>query len=494
VVLASSVPAFAGYLRAPAGWVYTGVPTDVPDWAQHELWAREMARHGRYIVNLLTPDRTAAGWFTSPFEIVLGAMQTGTHISYPVLYRLVGILIVPILAWALLTLARRAELPSPGLSVLLALLAGTLAPISVALGKIGLPGARPEWILYGGDATPLFAGTWLYLALAALTLVALLRDDLVSAFRRAGVILLILGAIYPFFLPVLWLTGAFYAAVAARSIGWRPALKGLVWFGSLSLAPGIYYAVVLPRIDPEYDRFSRLNHLPVPGVTTTVVSLGLGFAAIVGIPRLVRGNRAQQLLGCFALALIVALYIPQHPWRSHLMSLSPLLVLGALAAWWPLLSAWDRRLKLVVVTIVVALTLPSIAYYERLNVRGIENVEPPAYLTSGDVAAMGWLNRKPGDGVVLARSDISPWVAVRSGHRVVVGQYLWTHNFSERQREVDAVFGLGKDPRSLLEGLKVQWILIDGARGVPSWAVGVRPAALFGATRVLRAADVLARD
>jgi hypothetical protein len=494
IVCGSVALPLAGYLRAPSGWTYTGVAGFVADTAQHEVWASEMAHHGRYIVNLLTPEQTPLGWFVNPFVLVLGVLQAGTRIPYPVLDGLANILVIPVLAWSLLTLARRAALPRPGGSVLLALLAGSLAPLGVALGKAGLLGVPGEWVAYGGEATPVLAGAWLYLALIALMMVALLRDDLVVGFRWAGAILLILGAIYPFFLPVLWLTGAFYAALCARSAGWRVAVKGLAWLCGLSLAPLLYYSIVLPHIDPEYARFARLDHLPLPNVTTIVVSLGLGFAAILGLPRLIRGNRAQQLLGCLALAVLVALYIPQYPWRAHLMGLSPFLVLGALAAWWPVVKARDWRRKVIIAAVVLGVTLPSIMYYERTTVHGVLSVRPPSYLTSGDVAAMNWLNGQPGDSVVLARSDISPWVAVRSGKRVIVGHPLWTHNFAERMREVNAIFDGNTSPRSLLETLYVRWILVDGDRGVPHWAVGVQPVAQFGATRILSAADVLAKQ
>src|SRR5262249_36299328 len=162
------------------------------------LWAKEMAQHGRFLVNLLTPETTSRGWFVNPFEMLLGLLQAATHIPYPVLFRLSGILVIPALAWALATLARRAGLARPGLAVLVALLAGSLAPWGVELKHFGLHVVGHYWTTYGSDATPVFAGVWLYLTLVALALVALLRDNLVSAFRRAGAILLVLGAIYPF--------------------------------------------------------------------------------------------------------------------------------------------------------------------------------------------------------------------------------------------------------------------------------------------------------
>src|SRR5207248_1168964 len=73
VVLAAEAPIIAGF--ALAGRNFTGSATAgkyVPDSAQHELWADEMAHHGRFVANLLTPERTPKGWLFNPLEFLLG--------------------------------------------------------------------------------------------------------------------------------------------------------------------------------------------------------------------------------------------------------------------------------------------------------------------------------------------------------------------------------------------------------------------------------------
>src|SRR5436305_1930699 len=193
----------------------------------------------------------------------------------------------------------------------------------------------------GVDNSPPSAGTWLILPLAVLTLLFLTSPgrDLTSRFRRAGIALGVETAIYPFLSPALWLTGAFYALLLARRIGWRRVLPGVMWFTALPFAPLLYYAVVLPSVDPEFERFSRLNYVPIFGLGGLMTSLGLGLATLVGLPRLLRGNETQQVLACAAVAVVVALYLPRHPDRSHILYLGPVLVIGAFAAWWPELRA-----------------------------------------------------------------------------------------------------------------------------------------------------------
>jgi hypothetical protein len=123
------------------------------------------------------------------------------------------------------------------------------------------------------------------------------------------------------------------------------------------------------------------------------------------------------------------------------------------------------------------------------NIRDMVHFAPPAYLTSGDVSAIKWLADQPGTGVVLARWDLSPFVASRGHPRVVVGHWLWTHQYAQRRKEVEAISG---GPRSLLQTEHVAWVLIDEDRGVPAWAMGLEPATHFDQTVVLPAGQLLA--
>ena len=197
------------------------------------------------------------------------------------------------------------------------------------------------------------------------------------------------------------------------------------------------------------------------------------------------------MLACFAAAFIVTLYVPAHPWRSHIFYLSPVLVIAALAAWWPVLLQLRRGLRWILAGGLLAAATTSIPYYYARNVSGLAHLEPPTYLTSGDVAAIQWIADQPGTDVVLARRDLSPWVASRGHHRVVVGHYLWTKEYKRRRAEVEAIFEHGADPGPLLRAEQVAWVLIDEDRGAPAWARGVQPVARFDQTVVLRANKLL---
>jgi hypothetical protein len=265
---------------------------------------------------------------------------------------------------------------------------------------------------------------------------------------------------------------------------------GFAWLIGLSSLPMLYWAA-LPSFDPEYSRFAAANKLPLYSPVTALVSFGLGSAALLGIPRLLRGTAYPQMLGCFALALAATLYVPAYPWRSHLLYLSPVLVIAAIAAWWPILANLRRRYRWILVGGSLAVAVVSAPFYYSRNIDSLMHPMPPSFLTTDDVQAINWLAHQPGEEVVLARADVSPWVAAWGRHRVVVGHYLWTHEYAQRLGEVQAVFEQSADPRPLLRGENVAWILVDEERGTPACASSVEPAARFGQTVVLRSQDIL---
>jgi hypothetical protein len=493
IVCVEVAPVFVGYLLEPPGLHFTGAATYAEDVAQHEAWAAEMAAHLWY-QNLLTPEPRPRGWFLHPLEILIGIAQKATGLPYMALTNAIELFSAPALAFALMTVARRAGFAHPGVAAVVALLAGSFAPLVDGAARLGLIHADIATVRsVGGDATPIFAGRSLNLLLALSVLVTLPLCDAKNparGFRLAGLAALPLAAVYPFFIPTLWLTAGFCAVVWARRWGWRPMLIGLGQFALLSGLPMLYWAV-LPLLDGEYAHFAAANRRPVFSPQLTLVSLGLGSGAIIGIPRLLRANAYQQMLACFAAAFIVALYIPAHPWRSHIFYLSPVLVIGALVAWWPVLLRVRPGLRWVLASGLLAAAMVSIPYYYSRNITALSQLGKPAYLTTGDVAAIKWVADQPGTDVVLARRDVSPWVASRGHHRVVVGHYLWTKEYKRRRAEIEAIFEHGADPRPLLRAEQVAWIFIDEDRGSPAWARGVQPVARFDQTVILRAKKLL---
>ena len=493
VAFISATPYFIGYLIEPRGLHFTAALIYAEDIAQHESWASEMSAHLGY-QNLLTPEDTPRGWFISPLDLFFGLVQRATGIPYMVLPVGLGVLCAPALAFSLMHLARRADLGSPGVAAVAALLAGSFGPLVAGAAKLGLIHSNVErLVLVAAEATPVFDGAYTYLLIAILVLISIpVQDpqDAARGFRHASVALFGIALIYPYLVPILLLTGVLCAALWAKDRGWKSMLKGIVWLVICSGLPMTYWAL-LPRIDVEYARISAANYAPLFSIPFVFVNLGLSIGAIVGIPRLLRGNAYQQMLACFTAAFVLALYFPAQPWRPHLFLFTPVLAIAAFAAWSPIflrLRAWPRW---IVIGSLFTAAMISTPWYFYWKIKDMVRFAPPTYITAGDDAAIQWIANKPGNEVVLARADLSPFVASRGHHRVLVGHYLWTHEYRRRRAEVDAVFENGLDPRSLLTTEKIAWVLIDGDRGVPAWATGVEPAARFDQTVVLRADQLI---
>ena len=490
IVIISAAPFIVGYALAPPGMAFTGALTYPQDDAQHEAWALEMATHLWY-TNVLTPEPTPRGWFVSPVELLLGIAQRITGIAYPVLRNLLGVICAPALAFALMTLARRAGLARPGLAAVLALLVGTWAPVVQLAGKIGPSALARIQTELGADATPLYQasqGPGLYVLLSALVLVALSganTGDTSRGFRWAGVAMFAALAVYPFFGPALGLTAGLCALLWARQQGWRATVEAVVWLGAWAALPAAYW-LGLPRIDPEFAYFEAINRTPLFSPGAVVLNFGLASGALFGLPRLLRGNRTQQVLACFTIAVIVALFTPAHPWRSHLYYLSPVLVIAAFAAWWPLVAHLRPVWRWLIVAALLPVSLGGNPYYYGRYINALMSARPPAFLAEGDLAAVRWLGQQTDNGVVLAPAYVSPWVAARGDHHVLIGHALWTHQYARRLEAVLQVFDAGADPTPLLHEENVAWILIAGEAPAPVWAEGVEPAARFGVTSVLQ--------
>jgi hypothetical protein len=483
IALISAVPFLVGFLLAPPGMHFTGMNEDI---AQHAAWASEMATHFRY-QNVLTPEQTQPGWFFNPVEFLVGMLQRFTGAPYLALRVGVVLLCTPVYAVLLVGLARRTGFRRPGLVAVTALLAGSFVEIERKLAHWGLvsqstmsfeasaayghPVPVPELTQWAAnDGTPTFGSpfdAYLYMALVLAVLINLPEGspgDESSGFRRAAVWMAILGIVYPFPVPTLGLTAVLCALLWARQRGVRSVGRGMVWIGCLSGVSMLYWLVLL-RVDPEYARFAGFNVIPLLPLRVVVITLGLGLGAVLGIPRLLRGNSYQQMLACATVAFCVALYIPAHPYRPHLFMLAPVLVIAAAAAWVPVIATFPRPLRLATAVLVPILAFSTTAQRYRDGIRETLRFVPPLYLTSGEQAAIRWIAQQPGNGVV--------------------GHVSWTRNYAQRKAEVNRAFDNDSNPLPLIKRDQVEWVLVDEDRGTPAWARGVPPVVQFGQTVVL---------
>jgi hypothetical protein len=492
VTLALVVLLALAYARTRAGLVFTGNLAYGEDGAQHELWARQMWAHGRF-PNLLTPEHVGRGWFFSPLEWAYGGLRALTTVPYAVVTAAVALVCTPFVVLGLIRLARRAAIPWPRTTAVLAVFAGGLGPIVAWAHDLGLPGLGSAVVhaavSASGDATPAAAGIGPYQLLVVVALLGVARggdgDD--RGFRTAGLAFAGLAAVYPFYTPVLAVAFGIVVVSWHRRRGRGATVRALAWTLLPAALPSLYYAL-LPHVDAEFARFQRLNHQGLLSPKVFLAGFAIGLVAVVLTPLLLRGNPARRLLGVLALVVLVMLWVPQYPWRTHLLHFTPFLFVAAVAgctALWE--RAQDGALRRVLLTgalVATAILVLATPYHLWRVADAASRQRPPEYVDRDVADALDWLSRHGGDRTVLAPIGVGPWVAAWGGHHTIVGHYFWTRHYAANRRAVDAAYR-GRDPAALIRSYDVRYVVIADRRRMPAWAARLHPAARFGHALVL---------
>jgi hypothetical protein len=486
-----------GYIWRPKGSVFTGNVWYAEDGAQHEMWAREMWVHV-FARNLLTPQPTSRSWFFSPLEWFYGGLRAITNVPYPVVTAVLGTLCVIPFVLGLIHLAWQTGVKRARICAVVAVFAGGFAPLVAGLRNLGLLHVNGD-VLHqalsvSSDATPGAVGLGVNQLLIVAVLVGLAwgAAGRMKGFALAGIALAATAAVYPFYAPTLGVVTVVCLVLWRGSLGRERTTRAALWALVPAIPPFAYYAL-LPKIDSEFAHFQALNHQPIFSLKVLLLSFGVGLIALAGVPRLFRGGHIQQMFGVLAVTVLFFLFIPQTPWRSHLLHFSPFLVIGAFAAWEPVFERLGERRRRIGVLVVIGCMIAGAAatpYYLWKMAHTEAQAEAPQFITSGEHDAITWLAERSGNDTVLAPSNVSPWVAAWASKRVVVGHFLWTHNYDANRRNVDAIYA-GVDPSRLIRQFGVKWILVD-TTSLPTWAHGLQPAAHFSGAEILDSAAVLA--
>jgi hypothetical protein len=285
---------------------------------------------------------------------------------------------------------------------------------------------------------------------------------------------------------VLAVTFAVVVVSWHRRRGRGATVRALAWTLLPAAIPSVYYAM-LPHVDGEFARFQRLNHQPLMSPKVFVAGFAIGLVAVLLAPLLLRGNPCRRALGVLALVVLVMLFVPQYPWRSHLLHFTPFLFLAAAAG---LAGLRDRlrdgavrRALLPLAITVIAVLVVATPYHLWRAADAAASQRPPEYVDRDVAHALDWLAGHGGDATVLAPSGVGPWVAAWGGHHTIVGHYFWTRHYAANRRAVDAVYR-GGDPARLIRRYDVRYVIVDRRRP-PAWAARLHPTARFGHTLVL---------
>ena len=209
---------------------------------------------------------------------------------------------------------------------------------------------------------------------------------------------------------------------------WRRAV--LLLPVAATAAPLAYY-YALTRTDSAWATVSQPSGNPhVDGWLFAALAPPLLLAA-AGFPgrRLDLQERAVRL---WPLAALIVYFVLQRSWFYHaLAGLSlPLAILGV--------RGW-RRLRAPIplgVALIVALTLPGMAYY----IQKLRETASAHFLARGEAAALRAAGRSPRPGGILTTDALGAAVPAFSGRSTWVGHFTWTPDHAIRGARAQALF------------------------------------------------------
>ncbi len=421
------------------------------DQLQYLAWIRDASTHGGFTADLFSFAGGGHVYLQPMFALSAGLYRLG--LSLPLVYLLwkpvaIVALLVAAVAWAHRLIGadvgRRAAVVALALFLYL--------PLAALFSWAKLGSGRFPFQIYLLSSEILAAGKlWGYTASAlglALVPAALLATDraLDPAGRGAA------GGRRPGVAPIPLLLAATAALLASWLHPWQ-GITLIVIFVGLAVWSRLRQAVALavPAVGAalplgyyyllsHHDAAWRLaSHFEViPRLSPLVLLAGLGPLALIAIPGVRRpeGVLIERALllwigGCFVT------YFANDAFATHAFQ--------GLSFPWAVLAVrgWTRlRLPAVLGAVaVVVVTVPGLAYDGRKMVRTVEGHTVQYYLTSGDAAALDWVEHRAPSGGVLAPTPFAAAIPAQTGRAVWAGHGYWSRDYPEQAHEVDRLFG-----------------------------------------------------
>jgi hypothetical protein len=435
-------------------WLHGGLVTGsdgylVVDQLQYLNWLRQAGHHVA-VANLydLAPGPHS---FVHPGVVISGLLHragVGLVASYMVWK---PVAVVALFASALLYARRFLERPADAaLALVLALF--TASPVAALVGwaGIGTAATKFDFDFIGGELWP---GTYLWGYMFSAISVALVPLGLLAyeRGRSGGRRRLIAGAAAAGLLAA-WLQpwqGATFALVliAAELLALRrePARPPLAAARELALplaaaaAPLVYY-YVLSKADASWALAGRANDFPRWPWWVTVLGLAPLAVPALFAYRLRARDFGELALRVWPVAALVVFYQPAGTFPFHAIQgmTLPLVVLGVLALRYRL---GERPLSpALAAAAVVLLVAPGTAYRVDEIRSAVSKGFQPFFLTPGEHDALGYLDRLPEGGGVLAPVYSGLLVPAYTGRETWVGAGSWTPEFDRRRALAERLF------------------------------------------------------
>jgi hypothetical protein len=482
------------------GGLVTGADGYVPiDQFQHLAWLREAGEHitagNRFD---LAPGRPA---FLHPGDLLSGLLHrlgVGPAAAH-LLWKPVGVMAIFVgsLLYVRRFLSRRED---RRLALVLALFAASPVAALVGWATLGGTARKHQFDFLTGE---LWAGNYLWgypftaIAVGLLPL-GLLAYERGRAGGARGMLLWAAAA----GLLCSWLQPWQGATLALVLLGAEGLCRGRgrarasaardLWLPlAATVAPLVYY-LVLSRTDDSWELVTRVGELA--RWPLWVMALGLAPLAVPALLayRLPARDFGAVALRLWPLAALAIFYQPAGTFPFHaLQGLTlPLVVLGVAAARdllgqrpLPLLAAACTALLMVA---------PGTAYRVDQIRKAVNSGHHPFFLTADERDALGYLDRLPEPGGVLAPAYSGQVVPGYTGRETWVGARAWTPDFRSRQRLAERLFGgrmSSREAEQLIRGSGARFLFSDchGRSDIQRLVAGAaEPPVRFGCASVHR--------
>jgi hypothetical protein len=480
LLLLTGLPHLYASLTSPAERRYMGIVSDVPDTAQYFSWLRAH-QQSLIVSNLMTPEPNQPAFFNLLW-FVLGRLTLWTGLSMAAAFQLLrlvsGAAFGLALFWLFGLLAddRRER----WLATALVLVGGGLGWIWAVEKYL----SRRADLLYPLDAQVAEPNAFLSLIgyphflLAAALVLAIFGLFLVgervgqTRYHALGAVLaLTLGLQHAYDLITIYLVLGAYLLLrwwTLRQFPWRSAI-GLVLIGVVSSPPAAYFTYLTTH-DPIWRRV--LAQFANAGVFTPnplhlLIVLGpqlpLAAAALPGLWR--RRTDADLLLLAWTIVGFGLLYIPTdfqihmlNPYQVPLAILAVRTARRIAAA--PGAYAWLRRWAPAALLLVA---IPINIYLFGWRLVDLGRHRAPYTLHRDEVAALEWLDRQGGDGVVLSDETLGQYVPALSGKRAVLAHWAQTVDYFTKRDEVARFFdpaATDSERTAVLQRYDVAYVLV----------------------------------
>jgi hypothetical protein len=452
VVAASTAPYLAGCLAQTPQERFGGVVMNPVDYHSHlaKMW---QGYRGEWRYRLLFTPEEHEGVFLQTFYVALGHVARLFGLGLPLTYQLarVGFGFAMLLTVYRFIALFVASVRTRQVAFLLATVASGLGWLTEAVASTPSGGVSPMdfWLSDGFTYLALLTSPHFCAAIGLLLIVFLLllrRTDGPSPAEGALAVFasLVLGVIHPYamlladLLPVLYWVVEWFRM---RRVVWR-GLAAVVAMGVVQL-PLLIYALGVFRL-PVLAGWSRQNVTLSPPLG--VYLWGYGVPLILGGIGVTVCVRRRDWRVAFPLLWIGLVAVLAHlPWNLQRRFLEgvqvPMGLLAGIGLAEGLLPLCSRKLRArwcwLAMALVVALA-PMSNLYVTAGLTLAAGKRAPAMFQSADLlAVMDWLGENSEwDETVLSGFQTGNLIPARIGHRVVLGHWMETADYEEKQAAV----------------------------------------------------------